>query len=511
MDSLNVVIMGEPESGSTTFMNALKLTKTQYILNISENMTELHNADIVFCVMNINDKFDQLEIFKLQQINQCLFVPVFNKLDQYDFSLSEKSSNIVLSEDINTMIQNKLHKFYEVIEIQNNKCNDMIICSAEYAYMYLYLSTCTKSTANSNLTIVSKIGQYEHGKLIWNKKSTQEKSAFAISIVDRLKKSARLSESLGAIGYNVQHILQKYITDEILMQLTFKHLVQFHEWFKVSVESGTVLETLTGANNKFSCQIPPNILSMMDLTNIIKDISNYIDFYDYTAVDFETRSQILAFYKNCVEKKTQLFTDNFIVTSAKKAIDFLTATLSQEIELQLGACETFQELVNKLYECLDITEDIYVDQILTNHKTFKALLFSQELRRNIEYVLEKFDLDVRSFFLQIMEMRLQALLTNPIDHKRLVETMMIVSEFLDVKSDLIKANPELSKYKILLKYGLHNLISACDKELLISMIDDENTLYVENIYYDLVCGTKNDDDMSEISLEEEVIPKQKSK
>lgn len=506
MDSLNVVVIGEPQSGTTTFMNALKLTKTQLVLNISENMSDLPNADVVFCIMNINEQIDHLsQIFNFQQINQCFFIPVFNKLDQCDFTLNEKTCGIVLGEDIDKFVQTKLHKFYEVIDIQNtNNHNDMVICSAEYAYMYLYLSTCTKSTANSNSIIVSKIGQYEHGKLAWNKKSTQEKSAFAISTVDRLKKSARLTEALGAVGYNVQQNLQKYITDEILMELTFKHLTQFHDWFKASTESSTLLETLTVANDKFNCQIPPNILSMMDLDNMMRDFANYIDSYDYTAVDFQIRSQILAFYKNCIEEKTQLFTSNLVLTSATKAIDFLTATLSQEIGLQLGACETFGELVDKLYECLDITEDIYVDQILTNHKTFKALLFSPNLRTNLEYALEKFDLDVKSFFLQIIEMRLQALLTNSIDHKGSVETMMIVSEFLDVKLDLIQAVPSLSKYKILLRYGLSSLVNTCDKALLISMIDDENTLYVENIYYDLICGTKID--ASDTSIEEEPEP-----
>lgn len=513
MDIINVLVSGEDKSGTSTFANTLKLTKfSPYILNISENGTNeelpLSNYDIVFYVMNINSEIDKQYHVEYNQcyleylisnsnINQCLFVPIFNKLDLYDFNVDDKTGKVTPSDEINELMDIKLTKLYNMCDqLGDNFVNEKIICSAELAYMYIYLSTCTKATANSDPTIISKIGKYELGKLQWNKKTAIEKSNYAQTLVELLKKQNKLTITLNSVGYNIQSVIKKYITEKMLFYMVQKHLTIFHNKFNSIKTTEKIIDVLKYITDKFKCVTDHTNLSDYETLTIINDISNYINSYDYISLDFHEKSEILNYFRNTESK---LFDDIDINSN----INFLTAILSQEIGMQLGSCETFVELVDKLYDCLDINNDIFIDQILLNHKTFKMLLFSSDLNTNIEYALSKFDLDLKSFFLQIMEMKLTAILSSN-DHIGMVESMMCVEEFLNVKHDLISAVPLLTKYKILLKYALSKTKCLCDKELLINKIDDENTLYVENIYYDLIFNTKENDTTETSDTSEEI-------
>jgi hypothetical protein len=296
------------------------------------------------------------------------------------------------------------------------------------------------------------------------------------------------------------------MTDQVFLYMVQKHLNSFQTNFNKISQNGHLLDVLNYANETITCVSDPQFLTTYsDITNILNDIATYINTYDYTLLDFQTKLQVLSYYR---EHSEDLFSHQIIQEATKKIIDFLTATLSQEIAMQLGSCETFTELIDRLYDCLDINDDIYVDQILLNHKTFKVLLFGDGLQTNIEYALSKFELDVKTFFLQIIEMKLTALL-NGNDHNGMVESMLCVQEFLDTKPELITAVPALSKYRILLRYALSSKMHLCDKDLLINKIDNESTLYVENIYYDLVCTNGERDHESDTSDEETEITNQK--
>jgi hypothetical protein len=434
---------------------------------------------------------------------------VFNKLDEFDFTIDDKTGKVSIDANLNNILMSKLSKLQsDICEpiLGNYFCNEQIICSSEYAYMYLYLSTCNKSSANSDPQIVSKIGQYELGKLQWNKKTSIEKSTYATSIVESLKKHSKLTTTLASVGFCIQPIITKYMTDQVFLYMVQKHLSSFQTNFNKISQNGHLLDVLNYANETITCVSDPQFLTTYsDITNILNDIATYINTYDYTLLDFQTKLQVLSYYREHAE---DLFSHQIIQEATKKIIDFLTATLSQEIAMQLGSCETFTELIDRLYDCLDINDDIYVDQILLNHKTFKVLLFGDGLQTNIEYALSKFELDVKTFFLQIIEMKLTALL-NGNDHNGMVESMLCVQEFLDTKPELITAVPALSKYRILLRYALSSKMHLCDKDLLINKIDNESTLYVENIYYDLVCTNGERDHESDTSDEETEITNQK--
>lgn len=517
MDVINVVIMGEQNSGKSTFASALKSTKfNPHTLNVMEYDTEnLKNCDIVFYVMEVSTALDESYISDIVvNLNQCLFVPVFNKLDMYDCPIDDKTGKVSITPELVECMKIKLDRLEEICvnTMGDNYCNEQIFCSAKYAYMYLYLSSCTKSTANSDPSIISQIGQYEIGKLPWNKKTDIDKLTYATSIVDTLKKPSKLTITLNSVGYVIQPIIQKYVTDQMILYMVQKHLINFQTKFNTMTQQHYgILNVLNYANDNFTCVNDQSYLSTYsDITSIINDITTYINTYDYMSLDFHTKSEVLQFYRNNKDKSV-LF-NNVDVTPN---VDFLTAILSQEIGSQLGSCETFYDLVNKLYDYLDINDDIYVDQILLNHKTFKILLFGDELQQNVEHALSKFELDVKSFFLQIMEMKLTALL-NKNEHLGMVESMLCVQEFLDTKNDLITIVPSFSKYRILLKYALAGMINTCDKDLLINKIDNESTLYVENIYYDLICTNTEDSPESDTSDEEDAIeqvikPKPKSK
>lgn len=516
MDVINVVVMGEHKSGKSTFASALKLTKfNPHILNVMDYDGEnLKNCDIVFYVMEVTSGFNDDHIENIiGSLNQCLFIPVFNKLDMYDFTIDDKTGKVSILPEIIALMRVKLARLEELCTniMGDNFCNEQILCSAEIAYMYLYLSTCTKSSANSDPSIVSKIGQYELGKLQWNKKTAIEKSTYATSIVETLKKPSKLTTTLNGVGYTIQPIIHKYITDQMMLYTVQKHLINFQANFNIMTQQYGILDVLKYANDNFTCVNDQSYLSTYsDITSIINDISAYINTYDYMSLDFHTKSEVLQFYRS--NKDESVLFKNIDVTPN---VDFLTAILSQEIGTQLGSCETFYDLVNKLYDYLDINDDIYVDQILLNHKTFKILLFNDDLQQNIEHALSKFELDVKTFFLQIMEMKLTSLL-NKNEHLGMVESMLCVQEFLDTKHDLIMAVPSLSKYRILLKYALSGLSYTCNKDLLINKIDNESTLYVENIYYDLICTKTEDSPESDTSDEEEstekiVKPKSKTK
>lgn len=514
MDVINVLVMGEPKSGKSTFASALKLTKfNPHILNVeeysnceeSECKFDMSNCDILFYVMEVATKIDESYVFNIVgKFNQCLLIPIFNKLDVYDFTIDDKTGKISIAPEINDLMRIKLQNLKERCDetLGYTFCNEQILCSAEYTYMYLYLSSCTKATANSDPNIVSKIGQYELGKLQWNKKSVVDKAIYATSIVETLKKPSKLTATLNGVGYTIQSTLQKYINDQMILYMVQKHLIIFQTNFNRMMLTNDILSVLNYANDNFTCVNDQSYLSTYsDITNIINDITTYINTYDYMSLEFHTKSDVLQFYRN---NDSTLF-KNIDVTPN---INFLTAILSQEIGTQLGSCETFYDLVNKLYDCLDINDDIFVDQILLNHKTFKTLLFNDELQRNIEHALTKFELDVKTFFFQIMEMKLTVLL-NKNEHIGMIESMLCVQEFLDTRHDLIKAVPALSKYRILLKYGLSSMI--CDKELLINKIDNESTLYVENVYYDLICTNSENGAESDTSDEEQEIIENPSK
>lgn len=522
MDIINILVTGENKSGKSTFVNALKLTKfSQHHVNVTKynpnEKIKLNNYDVVFFVMNIEMTENYIDVNFFSELSQCVVIPVFNKLDIHEFTYDEKTHKILLENDIINITQHKLSYLHNLCEgFSEITCNDeMIVCSAEYSYLYLILSKCTKANAYSEPAVISKIGQYELGKLNWNKKNTNEKTSYAIATVDTLRKPAKLSNILSNIGYNVEHVINKYLTDQNMLYIVQKHLVNFQTYFNIIKNELKLIEILNYLNKNFTCANNESFLSTYsDITNITDDISNFINTYDYTQLNFREKSEVLQFYKTTEStlSKTINFTPNIL---------FLTAMLSQEIETQLESCSTFFELVDKLYECLDINDNIFVDKILLNHKTFKMSLFSNELHANVDYALSKFELEeLHVFFFQIMEMKLDVLLNLDHYEKGIIESMMCVEEFLDSHPELIlKVN--LRKYKILLKHALMSHMYKSDKNILIEKIDDENTLYVETTYYDLMFSedentsieTEENEENEDVELieVEEKHPKEKNK
>ena len=507
MDIINILVAGNSKSGKTTFANALKLTKfNSHIHNIIEyNDFEISNyfdRDIMFYVMQLHDNLENLYISDiLKNLDQCMIIPVINKLDLFDFTIDEKTMKISIDDHIDEKINEKLECFKQICETSlgnNVYCDERIFCSAELAYMYLYLSTYNSSTSKKTITltnidpkIVSKIGQYELGKLQWNKKTANERTIYVHSIIDQLKKQSKLTSILCSVGYSICSILNKHITDQVFLYMVQKHLHNFKLKFDDLIKYDSLIHVLNYTNNEFICNSDPNFLTTYaDTTNIINSIVDYIDKYDYTSLDFQTKTEILAYYK---DKENNLFSYEDISNVIKKNINFLTMTLSQEIGYQLNSCETFVELVDKLYEYLDINDDIYVDQILLNHKSLKTSLFNDSLQTNIEYALSRFELDTATFFLKIIEMKLDVLLNENCSNG-IIESMLCVKDFLDSKPTLIGQVPTLTKYKILLNYALLKNIHSCNFELLLSKIENNSTLYVENKYYNLLNLIESDNE-----------------
>lgn len=487
MDIINVFIGGEEKSGKSTFATVLRLTKINtHKLNITklseETMKECDKCDILFCVMDIEKDFDDLAMCRLiSSVSKCLVIPVFNKLDLYDFTIDEKTGKVILLDDLFTSIDIKLNKLKNLCDQTTfvNFCKEYVICSAKYAYMYLYMSTLKKNTENTDQNIVSKIGQYEIGKLQWNKKSANEKIVYGISLVEKLKKQTKLNQTLNSVGYANHLIIQKYMSDQQFLLAVQKHLNTFHVTFLNMIKSSeNIINVLEYVFNNFKGHGDSDFLSNlnMNISYIVEDINNYINNYDYTSLDFSTKSKVLQIYQH---KQTDILFDT------NSTIKFLSVMLSQEIILQLESCKTFYELVDKLYESLDINNDIFVDQVLIEHNTFKSLLFTDDLQTHIEYALSKFHMDIKSFFFQIMEKKLKMLLNGNFCDG-LLESMLCVQDFLDTNSDLISKCPDLRKYKIQLKGGLYNGKNNLNIETLNKKISNESTLYVEQTFYDLI-------------------------
>lgn len=480
MDVINIAVIGEKSSGKSTFVQTLGLTKFNYNMNIdmSTHLINLHsNYDIVFYLFEINDNPID-DTYDFSQLENCLIIPIFNKLDQHDFTVDEKSTKIVVDTNLNDMIDKKINQLRSMCENFQKVtfCNEKIICSAEYAYIYLYLSTCSKFSPNPQL--IAKIGHYQLGKFQWNKKSQSEKTAYASALISQLKKSNNLCAMLNEVGYCVQSVVNKYIDSQITNDIICKHLKNFQIELSRMIKTQNILPTLKFACENFACLKDPTYLNDHypdDIKNVTNELSTYINNYDYTLLDFKEKSEILQFYKN---NTSQLLAN----INNDSCVEFLTSSLSEEIGSQLHSCETFTDLIDKLYDCLDINDDVYVDQIILNHKTFAMLLFSDNLKENLEYAFQKFDLDVKMFCTQIIEMKLQKLFNNDVT-PGVVESMLCVKDFFENSPDLIHEVPSLRKYRILLNCALASKISLCDKEILLNKIDNESTLYVENMYY----------------------------
>jgi len=504
MDKINVLVAGESKSGKTTLLSALKLSKKyNNLLNICDydniNNSSLKKHDIVFFVMDIENEIDVNNIiYIVNKIEQCLFVPIFNKLDLYDFTLDEKNI-ISLPDDIANKITQKMSQLEKICipTIGDDFCEKYIFCSIEYAYRYLYMSTCTKITSYSDPSIVNKLGQYEFGIPMWNKKTINDKKEYASLLTDLLRKSSKLNSILNSVGYTIQQTIDDYISNEKYLKMIEKHLKEVEINFNTMIQTEKFLNVLNYVINEFECDKPQSFseIYLNIATHFIKIFEEYINTYDYVSLTFHDKFEVLKFYK---ENNSNLF--DAINTSS--IVSFLTAILSQEIETQLITCDSFYELVDKLYDCFDINNEICIENILLNHKSFKCKLFTNELKKNIEYALSKFEIDTMSFYLKIMEMKLNVL-ENLTDNNNVIESMLCVQEFLNMQIDFVLNIEQLKQYKILLSVALINALKKFEvnRELLIEKINDSDTLYVENMFYNLTCENTECESVTSDELE----------
>jgi hypothetical protein len=489
MDTLRILVAGDVGSGKTTCINAIKISRLgSYSFELTEYNDSIKIAniakdyDIIFYIFNLKGSINMnfiIELGSMMQNEYCLFVPIANKVDLVDYTADEKTGKIILDEHGEEILGSILKLMKENFD-EEHFYNDRLICSFEYSYMYLFLSTCVKNSKIADKNIMSHIGQYEMGKQVWSKYTIAQKDLHIINVIERIKKSSKLNEMLMTFGYTFKLTSQfkAIVPDDIMLKIAVKHLHSLQLDLEQKIKIDSFVDVLEFVSSGLLC-IYPYIVNSLNLKEVIELVREYIKTYDYTKLDFVTKCNILTYLKeNNIEDATNLFSMKNISDEVSKTINFLTAMLSHETEEQLKCCTTFDELIVKLSTCLDITTNICVEKIISNHQVFKSLLFDCNIKTYIDLIFENFEIDIPYFMYTIMEQKLDILLnTEIVAGSGIVESMLIVQDYLDSNSD-----ESVRKYRVMLKYALYGKHIYCDKNVLMQRLENEETLYIEKMY-----------------------------
>jgi hypothetical protein len=489
MDTLRILVAGDTESGKSTCINAMEISRLgSYPFELTEynNSMDITNVakdyDIIFYIFNLKGTINMnfiVELGSAIQNDYCLFVPIANKVDLVDYTVDEKTGKITLDEIGEEMLKSNLKLMKDNFN-ENHFYNERLICSFEYAHMYLFLSTCAKNTKIVDKNIMSSVGQYEMGKQVWSKYTNAQKDLHITSVIERLKKASKLNEMMMTFGFTFKLTAQfkAIVPDDVMIKIAIKHLNNLQIGIEQKIKTESFVEVLEFVSDSLIC-MSSSIFNSLDVAVVVEQVREYIKMYDCTKLNFVTKCNILTYLKetNC-EERNNFFSIKEITEEVCNILHFLTVLLSQEIEEQLKCCDTLDELIVKLSICLEITTDICVEKLIVNHQVFKALLFDENIKTYIELIFENFEIDTKYFMYAIMEQKLDVLLNAGTQiEPGIVESMLIVQDYLDSNPDEL-----VRKYRVMLKYALYGKQSYCDKNVLMQRLESDGTLYVEKIY-----------------------------